>query len=58
MGQAIKASSVTYIPPIVALVIGAAIGKEPIVLSDFIGALIVLIGVYLLKKKYIVKTAT
>ncbi|OPC21617.1 hypothetical protein BAX95_17955 [Elizabethkingia meningoseptica] len=48
---AVKASSVTYIPPIVALLIGAFIGKEPIVLSDFLGAFIVLLGVYLLKKK-------
>ncbi len=47
----VKASSVTYIPPIVALIIGAFIGKEPIVLSDFLGAFIVLLGVYLLKKK-------
>ena len=47
---AIKASSVTYIPPIVALFIGSIIAKEPIQLTDFVGALIILLGVYFLKK--------
>jgi drug/metabolite transporter (DMT)-like permease len=47
---AIKASSVAYIPPIVALVVGATLGHEPIVLLDYLGTLIVLVGVYLLKK--------
>ncbi|MBA5791690.1 DMT family transporter [Flavobacterium sp. xlx-214] len=47
---AVKAASVTYIPPIVALIIGAFIGREPIVFSDIMGALIILLGVYILKK--------
>lgn len=47
---AVKAASVTYIPPIVALIIGAFIGRKPIVFSDIMGALIILLGVYILKK--------
>lgn len=47
----VQASSVTYIPPIVALLIGAFIAMEPIPLSDYLGAIVVLVGVYLLKKK-------
>jgi len=47
---AVKAASVTYIPPIVALIIGAFIGGEPIIFSDIMGALIILLGVYILKK--------
>jgi len=48
---ALKASSVTYIPPIIALVVGSTLGGEPIVLTDFIATMIVLVGVYFLKKK-------
>lgn len=48
---AVQASSVTYIPPIVSLLIGAFIAMEPIALTDYLGAIIVLVGVYLLKKK-------
>lgn len=48
---AIKASSVTYIPPIVALFVGASIGNEPIGFSDVIGMLVILVGVYFLKKR-------
>lgn len=48
---ALKASSVTYIPPIVALIVGSTLGDEPIVLTDFIATMIVLVGVYFLKKK-------
>lgn len=47
---ALKAASVTYIPPIVALIIGAFIGGEPIVFTDILGTLIILFAVYLLKK--------
>lgn len=47
---AVKAASVTYIPPLVALIIGAFIGREPIIFSDIMGALIILLGVYILKK--------
>lgn len=47
---AVKASSVTYIPPVVALAVGIIIGNEPISILDCMGAFIVLSGVYLLKK--------
>lgn len=47
---AIKASSVTYIPPIVALGVGATWAREPIGVMDVVATLIILVGVYLLKK--------
>lgn len=47
---AVAAASVTYIPPIVALIIGAFLVGEPIALSDYIATVLILIGVLLLKK--------
>lgn len=44
---AVAASSVFYIPPVDALVIGAVIGKESISNSQYLGAAIILVGVYL-----------
>lgn len=48
---AVSASSVTYIPPIVALLIGALLVGEPIKLADYGATLLIFIGVLLLKKK-------
>ncbi len=48
---AISASSVTYIPPVVALLIGALIVGEPIELADYGATLLIFTGVFLLKKK-------
>ncbi|STD58888.1 DMT family transporter [Empedobacter falsenii] len=48
---AVKAASVAYIAPIVALVVGATLGKEPIGWVDIAGVLLILFGVYILKKK-------
>lgn len=47
---AIKASSVAYIPPVVALLIGALLAQEPIGLSDLLATALILFGVWLLKK--------
>jgi len=47
----ITASSATYLPPIVALVIGAVIVGEPISMSDYIASALILAGVFLLKSK-------
>lgn len=47
----VKASSVAYIPPVIALIIGATIAGEPIGWTDFLATLIILVGVYLLRKK-------
>ncbi|MEJ5056478.1 DMT family transporter [Sphingobacterium sp. MYb382] len=47
---AIKASSVAYIPPVVALLIGALLAQEPISLSDLLATALILFGVWLLKK--------
>jgi drug/metabolite transporter (DMT)-like permease len=46
---AVSASSVTYIPPVVALLIGALIIGEPIALADYGATLLIFIGVFLLK---------
>ncbi|NEQ54945.1 MAG: DMT family transporter, partial [Leptolyngbya sp. SIO3F4] len=46
---AITASSVTYIPPIVALFIGFFIAGEIIAFADWLGMAIILIGVYILR---------
>lgn len=46
---AIMASSVTYIPPVIALFIGFFIAGEMIVITDWIGMLIILFGVYILR---------
>jgi drug/metabolite transporter (DMT)-like permease len=48
---AVSASSVTYIPPIVALLIGALLVGEPIKLADYGATVLIFIGVLLLKKK-------
>lgn len=48
---AVTASSVTYIPPLVALLIGSAIVGEPIGLIDYSATALIFIGVYMLKKK-------
>jgi drug/metabolite transporter (DMT)-like permease len=47
---AITASSVTYIPPVVALLIGALLAGEPIRLSDYGATLLIFAGVFLLKR--------
>ena len=44
---AVTASSVFYIPPVVALIVGAFIGKESISISQYFGGAIILLGVYL-----------
>lgn len=48
---AVSASSVTYIPPVVALLIGALIVGEPIALADYGATLLIFAGVFLLKQK-------
>lgn len=48
---AVAASSVTYIPPVVALLIGALIVGEPIALADYGATLLIFAGVFLLKRK-------
>ncbi len=48
---AISASSVTYIPPVVALLIGALIVGEPIALLDYGATLLIFAGVFLLKRR-------
>jgi drug/metabolite transporter (DMT)-like permease len=47
---AVAASSVTYLPPVVALFIGALIVGEPIEWLDFLATGMIFIGVFLLKK--------
>lgn len=46
---AIVASSVTYIPPVVALFVGFFIAGETIKITDWLGMIIILSGVYILK---------
>ena len=48
---AVTASSVTYIPPVVALLIGYVLVGEPIDLSDIIATCFIFAGVFLLKTK-------
>lgn len=48
---AVVASSVNYIPPIVALLIGSFIVGEPIELVDCLAAAIIFFGVFLLKRR-------
>jgi drug/metabolite transporter (DMT)-like permease len=48
---AISASSVTYIPPVVALLIGALLVGEPIKVADYGATVLIFIGVFLLKRK-------
>jgi drug/metabolite transporter (DMT)-like permease len=47
---AVTASSVSYIPPVIALLIGALIVGEPIELIDYAAASIFFLGVFLLKR--------
>jgi len=46
---AVTASSVTFIPPVVALLIGALLVGEPIGLPDYLAALCIFLGVIILK---------
>lgn len=48
---AVTASSVTYIPPIVALFIGSMIVGEPIGMRDYLATGLIFVGVFLLRKK-------
>ena len=48
---AVSASSVTYIPPVVALLIGAVLVGEPIDIEDYAAMLLIFLGVLLLKKR-------
>ncbi len=47
---AVSASSVTYIPPVIALLIGSLIVGEPIVLFDYAATVLIFAGVFLLKR--------
>jgi drug/metabolite transporter (DMT)-like permease len=47
----IAASSVTYIPPVVAVLIGALVVGEPILFLDYVATLFILLGVILLKRE-------
>jgi len=46
---ALKAAGVTYIPPVVALVIGGLLVSEPLHIQDVIAMLLILSGVYVLQ---------
>jgi drug/metabolite transporter (DMT)-like permease len=48
---AVSASSVTYIPPVIALLIGALIVGEPIEMADYGATLLIFTGVFLLRHK-------
>jgi drug/metabolite transporter (DMT)-like permease len=48
---AVAASSVSYIPPVVALLIGFLIVGEPIAILDLGATFLIFVGVFLLKKK-------
>ncbi len=48
---AIRASSVTYLPPIVALFIGAVLVGEDIGISDYVGTALILTGVLMLHRR-------
>ena len=47
---AVAASSVAYVPPIVALIIGVLIVNEDILIWDYIGAALILMGVVLINR--------
>lgn len=47
---AIVASSVCYIPPVVALLIGVILIGEPIEMHDYLATALIFIGVFLLRK--------
>jgi drug/metabolite transporter (DMT)-like permease len=46
---AVRASTVTYLPPLVALVIGCALAKEPFRALDILAMIIILCGVYVIQ---------
>lgn len=46
---AVMASSVTYIPPVIALFVGLLIAGEAIAATDWIGMIVILFGVYVLR---------
>jgi drug/metabolite transporter (DMT)-like permease len=46
---AVRASTVTYLPPLVALVIGCALAKEPLRALDILAMIIILFGVYVIQ---------
>ena len=48
---AVAASAVTYVPPVVALLIGSFIVGEPISMLDYLATAFIFLGVFLLKKK-------
>jgi len=48
---AVSASSVTYLPPVVALSIGTLLVGEPIKLEDYGATVLIFVGVLLLKKR-------
>lgn len=48
---ALKASSITYIPPVVALIIGFFIVKEEIQWMDFFATMMIFLGVFLINKR-------
>ncbi|SHI89529.1 EamA domain-containing membrane protein RarD [Malonomonas rubra DSM 5091] len=48
---AVAASSVTYIPPVVALVIGTLLVGEPIGWTDYLATVLIFVGVFLLRRK-------
>jgi len=48
---AVTASSVTYIPPLVALFIGSIIVGEPIGIKDYLATVLIFLGVFLLRKR-------
>lgn len=47
---AVTASSVTYIPPVVALLVGAVLVGEPITQMDYVATGLIFMGVFLLKR--------
>ena len=48
---AVSASSVAYIPPVIALLIGVVLVGEEIDVSEYAGAALILVGVFLVNKK-------
>ena len=46
---AVKASAVTYIPPVIALLIGVFLAREPVQAQDLIAVAAILGGVYILQ---------
>jgi drug/metabolite transporter (DMT)-like permease len=46
---AVRASAVTYLPPIVALVIGHTLAREPVAATDVLAVAAILCGVYLIQ---------